>query len=354
MPDQFPANPFTPRGMIRDPRQFFGRGAEIERLLEKLQTMQSVSIIGERRIGKSSLLYRLSQLSGRLDKPTRIVYSALSDVKDERSLYTRLCRELGGEGDSFTKLERMVDAKRVVFCLDEFENVIVNQNFPVSLFSSLRGLAQTGCFALIVATQHPLHDLCRNRKIADSPFWNIFHRMSLGLMERSDAAEMIKKKFGDSGVKIEEQETARVIELAGRFPMFIQLACMHLFEEKAGRTRQWQAEFEQEAEPHFRHIWTNLTDAEQQAMRWMTEIGERLPDDKVIADLDRRGLVVWDDRSFRGYCPFSEAFEGYIKSIPNPHPLTRWLRRRFQWVKGGKVSAGIAEVDFERPKEEKR
>ncbi|MGH9766132.1 MAG: hypothetical protein ACREAB_01755 [Blastocatellia bacterium] len=46
MPDQHPANPFTPRGMIRDPQQFFGRGSEIERLLDRLQTMQSVSIVG--------------------------------------------------------------------------------------------------------------------------------------------------------------------------------------------------------------------------------------------------------------------------------------------------------------------
>jgi len=340
--------------MIRDPRQFFGRNAEIERLLDKLQTMQSVSIVGERCIGKSSLLFRLSQLNARLNQPTRIIYSTLSGVKDEQSFYQRLCRDLDGDGENFADLERMAYDRRVVFCLDEFENVVVNQNFPVSFFSSLRGLAQTGNFALIVSTQHPLHDLCRNRKIADSPFWNIFHRTYLGLMEQPDSVTMIEKKFGDSGIKIEELEITRVIEVAGRFPMFIQLACMHLFDEKIRRGKPWQQEFEQEVEPYFHYLWTNLTEPEQQAMRWMTEIGERIPDDRLIADLEKRGLITWDNRSFRGYCPFSEAFEGFIKSIPNPHPFVRWLRRRFQWIKGGKISTGFAEVDFERPKEEKR
>ncbi|MGH9843337.1 MAG: hypothetical protein ACREEM_31745 [Blastocatellia bacterium] len=83
-------NPFTTRGMIRDPRQFFGRRAELDRLLDRLRTMQSVSIVGERCIGKSSLLFRLSQLDDQLREPTRVVYTPLADVKDESSFYACL------------------------------------------------------------------------------------------------------------------------------------------------------------------------------------------------------------------------------------------------------------------------
>jgi AAA-like domain len=344
-------NPFTTRGMLRDPQQFFGRRAELERLLDRVRTMQSVSIVGERCIGKSSLLYRLSQSNDPLRQPTHVVYTPLADVKDEASFYACLLRELGNQGNGFADLERIVNQSRVVFCLDEFETVVAGQSFPVSFFNSLRALAQTGNFALIVATEHSLADLCRDRKIQTSPFWSIFHRANLGMLTQPEAEELIETRFRAAGVEIEKSELARLIAIAGRFPFFLQLAGSHLFEEKAGRARQWRRDFEEEAEPYFRHLWNNLREAEQQAMRWMTEIGERMPDDRLVAHLEKRGLVAWDERSFRGYCPFSEAFEGYIKSEPNPHPLVRGVQRLFKWVKGGKVGAGVAEVNFERPKE---
>jgi len=171
------------------------------------------------------------------------------------------------------------------------------------------------------------------------------------MLTQPEAVELVETRFGEANVGIEKPEVARLLAVAGNYPFFLQLACWHLFEEKTGRARDWQQEFEEEAEPYFHHLWNNLSEAEQQALRWMTEVGERLPDDRLVGHLEKRGLVAWDERSFRGYCPFSEAFEGYIKAIPNPHPLVRGVRRLFKWVKGGKVGAGVAEVDFERPKD---
>ena len=58
--------PFFFDGHITDPDQFVGRKAELRRIASLLETahtgqMQSVSIVGERRIGKSSLLFHLKQ-----------------------------------------------------------------------------------------------------------------------------------------------------------------------------------------------------------------------------------------------------------------------------------------------------
>lgn len=50
-------NPFTCRGRIEDPNLFWGRSEEIRDIKTRLATMQNVSVVGERRIGKSSLLY---------------------------------------------------------------------------------------------------------------------------------------------------------------------------------------------------------------------------------------------------------------------------------------------------------
>ena len=54
-----PYNPFTNRGMITRENEFVGREREISDILARVRNGNSVSVVGERRIGKSSLLYHL-------------------------------------------------------------------------------------------------------------------------------------------------------------------------------------------------------------------------------------------------------------------------------------------------------
>lgn len=49
-------NPFTNRGMITKENEFVGREREISDILARIRNGNSVSVVGERRIGKSSLL----------------------------------------------------------------------------------------------------------------------------------------------------------------------------------------------------------------------------------------------------------------------------------------------------------
>ena len=43
-------NPFTNRGAITNPDEFFGREQEIGDIVSRLRVMQSLSVVGERRI----------------------------------------------------------------------------------------------------------------------------------------------------------------------------------------------------------------------------------------------------------------------------------------------------------------
>ncbi|MEZ4516185.1 MAG: ATP-binding protein [Chloroflexota bacterium] len=54
-------NPFYHRGAIRRQEDFIGRSTELAQILGLLRNGQSVSLIGPRRIGKSSLLLHLAQ-----------------------------------------------------------------------------------------------------------------------------------------------------------------------------------------------------------------------------------------------------------------------------------------------------
>ncbi|HOT02427.1 MAG TPA: ATP-binding protein, partial [Acidobacteriota bacterium] len=55
-------NPYLDRVAIRDIHRFFGRRREVTRIFSRIGAArpQSVSVVGERRIGKSSLLNHIA------------------------------------------------------------------------------------------------------------------------------------------------------------------------------------------------------------------------------------------------------------------------------------------------------
>src|SRR5512145_2380417 len=53
-------NPYFHRGPIRKPEHFFGRNQEVTNTLSLLKNNQRVSLVGPRRIGKTSLLLHLA------------------------------------------------------------------------------------------------------------------------------------------------------------------------------------------------------------------------------------------------------------------------------------------------------
>jgi hypothetical protein len=334
-------NPFIYGPMIRDAQKFFGRIAERRQLINRVQTMQHTSIVGERRIGKSSLLFRLYEEAKQAMLETAIIYSDLPDVESEAGFYACVCRALNLPGNQFgfNDLKRAIERKPAVLCLDEFETVCADQKFSINFFNSLRSLAQTGKLSFVVATQHPLADLCRDKMFSTSEFWNIFTERRLGLIERDAATTFITEQSKAAGHEFTSAEIGRLIEIAGLYPFFLQMACAHLFEEKTTGSNGWQRVFEKAAKQHFRYLWENLGDHLQRVMRWMTEIGGKHPDERLLEELMDRGLIIQHHRSYRGYCPFSEAFEGYIKVLPKESWWERFTRR---WVKGYKaeVNAG--------------
>src|SRR5215468_7640113 len=73
-------NPYLNRTAIKDDRGFFGRSRELATIFSRIDAgePQSVSIVGERRIGKSSLLRAVSRRKERLlRRPDEFVFAYL-------------------------------------------------------------------------------------------------------------------------------------------------------------------------------------------------------------------------------------------------------------------------------------
>jgi hypothetical protein len=294
-------NPFTYGNPISDSRRFFGRTREVEQILGRLRNeeFESSSLVGDRRIGKTSLLNYLADPDVRvahgLDPEHYIfIYVDLQMINEgmgPEQLWRRLlmlmrrgCRdqeiaellavlEKSEWLDTFTldELFEEVDNKgqHVVFLMDEFERVTENENFRPDFYYGLRSLIIHHQVALVTSSRLELIDLCHNDAIKSSPFFNIFANINLRLFSRDDFQFMISRSLSGTTVEFSGQEIEYVLSLAGLHPYFLQAACWMLYEshsknvDQTARKASVEEQFRDEAIPHLIDYWDNSDDYEK-------------------------------------------------------------------------------------------
>jgi AAA+ ATPase superfamily predicted ATPase len=188
--------------MIANPTEFFGREREV-RIYSRLDAPrpQSISIVGDRRIGKSSLLYHIYRVRNRKQYMTNheeAIFVYLDFQQDLEFdvprfidfLFNMFSYESKSERD-YTKKERTLDelknviqqlhdeGKRIVILMDEFEVITRNPRFEGQFFSLLRALANSYRVAYVTSSHEDLQKMCHNKDISDSPFFNIFSNLIL-------------------------------------------------------------------------------------------------------------------------------------------------------------------------------
>ncbi|MBS1791564.1 MAG: hypothetical protein JST85_27895 [Acidobacteria bacterium] len=227
-------NPYSNRGLILDSSKFFGRKRELAEVFSRLTTMQSISVIGERRIGKSSFLSRIADPTpSELDSTFSLHYLDLQRVFSATEFYERACRALKREqGESHIDLEEAIQGKKVIFCLDEFEQAYT-QDFGSEFFNALRSLAQSSNLALVVATQTPLNELHAQFLTGEdvtSKFHNIFTTLGLGKFTSQEADAMVRE--ARNGHRFSDEEAKAILELGDCHPFKLNLACSIFFAAK--------------------------------------------------------------------------------------------------------------------------
>lgn len=289
-------NPFFHRGAIRRAEEFHGRKGEIAQILGLCRNGQSVSIVGPRRIGKSSLLLHLSRPSTRepfnlgpnralfamIDcqelggSPPEEVYEALlTSIIDAASKTSVRVNPVQRPG-TYRALDRVLRAiyssgVSVVVLLDEFELLAANERLTPYFFARLRGLTTKYGLAYLTASQRPLINISANEEILSSPFFNIFVSLPLGLFTQQEARDLIDRRLNGTDVTFTDGLRERIFLLAGCHPCFLHIAGYHAFHElTSGHTMagandaEWlDSPVEVEAESHLTYIWRNLTPEEQ-------------------------------------------------------------------------------------------
>ncbi len=292
-------NPFYHRGAIRRSDHFHGREAEITQILGLLRNGQSVSLIGPRRIGKSSLLIHLTRSQVRhtvnlqppqalfvlLDcqelggSPPEDVYDALltglQDAADDADIQLVMNQQSG----TYRALDRMLRQLQqqdvsVVVLLDEFELLAANEHLTPYFFARLRGLTTKYGLAYLTASQRPLFAITAEEEILSSPFFNIFVTLSLDMFTLEEGKGLLQKRLQPTAVRFSEALVDYLLFLVGPHPFFLHIAGYHAFQAISGGNPlqneadwvQLDAPIEIEAFSHLGYLWQNLSAEEQYAL----------------------------------------------------------------------------------------
>ena len=362
-----PPNPYLNRVAIKDPAQFYGRTREVSKIFSRIGASrpQSISVVGERRIGKSSLLNFINHPDVRtryLDRSDSYVF-AFIDLQQKRrltlteffkELFTLLAREVGDDRvreldptfDSVRAvLEKFRDeGRKLVVLFDEFDAITTNRAFDLEFYSFLRSVANNYDVAYVTSSARDLQELCYTQLIADSPFFNIFTNVFLRAFSRTEALELIARPSIEAGLPLENY-ARRIIEIAGHFPYFLQIACSAYFDylaENRGKLdrEEIEATVLDEAKGQFRFIWDHMSDSYRRAIRDFMEQGRvEKEQEHAYEDLKRAGYFIEDERGPR---IFSTLFSSVIS---RPRIITTELRetdRAAMAVHDGKTEKVIA------------
>jgi class 3 adenylate cyclase len=334
-------NPYLNRVMIPHPGLFVGRRALVRKILGRLGGThpQSLSIVGERRTGKPSLINYLRSPQARIDwlEDPGHCFFVLLDFQQTRALTPgkvalfigdalRAQTGMSLEGsEDLGSLRRVGDAVaaahcRIVLLCDEFEAVTRNPGIGPDFYAFLRSLANTLPVSFVCTSGRPLKDLCVTHEIADSPFFNIFSEVRLGLFDQADAEELVREPSAARGLPLEALGEA-LLSMGGRHPFFLPMACSAWYEFLETEGRQAQDfvgqpvpapvldQFREESRPHFEYVVESLPEAEAEVLLrcQKTPPDSSLPE---VKSLVRRGYLVPHGGSAR---PFSEEFEAFLR-----------------------------------------
>src|SRR5215216_4245116 len=202
-------------GRSLSPQEFSGRGPEVNHLAGRLLTGQSIAVIGQPHIGKTSLLEFISDSSARqkrFDEQFARNFFVSLDVLAAQGIrmqgdfwryvlsplrnseYAAQYEFAAQDGYSNFALQQVFgtlsqDGRRLILMLDEFDTLLSHPVLNNSdFYGGLRALAShAGGFALVIAARRSLqqlNQLTQELNPHGSPYFNVFVEIQLGALKR--------------------------------------------------------------------------------------------------------------------------------------------------------------------------
>jgi hypothetical protein len=230
-------SPYETRAPVTGSR-FFGRSAEVSRIISNPDTNHT--ILGIRRIGKTSLLREVERIIKENEDPAHVVYLECSDLLSTDDYIREVVRKLNPRElprvhlqkyifffpDFLERMARMLKSK-LIFLLDEVDNLVIMQRGDWELFRMLRASANKGACQYIMAG---FREAMKEQYLLDSPFYNFGQEIRLSEFSRQQAHELISVPMENLRVhfKNKEEVVSRIYDETAGQPNLIQYYCLIL------------------------------------------------------------------------------------------------------------------------------
>jgi hypothetical protein len=229
--------PYETRAPVTGSR-FFGREYEISRIVGNQDTNHA--ILGIRRIGKTSLLREIERILKESQDPAHVVYLECSDLLTSDDYIREVVRKLNPRELPRLHLQRYIFffpdflermgrayKSKIIFLLDEVDNLVIMQRGDWELFRMLRASANKGACQYILAG---FREAMREQYLLDSPFYNFAQEVRLSEFTRRQAHALILTPMENLRVRIKHKDdvVGRIYEETAGQPNLIQYYCMIL------------------------------------------------------------------------------------------------------------------------------
>lgn len=304
------------------PEKFLGRERQLHQCFGRLATGQSVAVIGQPHIGKTSFLnYMLdervrrnycanklehslfsfmdAQMLKNIDARVHFWKEALAPLTIELLKGTKWIKKLTpvfkavqkNDFENFVLKQLFKELSQTGACLilvlDEFDVFLSHPRLHSSdFYGGLRSMASTtGGLILVIASRRKLHQLAAmttNLNPSGSPYFNIFLEIRLGAFLENNIKDLLDR----TGYSYNSKDRGFINDISGRHPYLAQLAASQLLEARSDNLNETESymstvrELHKHARSHFIDTWQNWSPETRKVIFALTlvDIGRLLED----------------------------------------------------------------------------
>ena len=316
---------------VTDINNFIGRDALTAKIYSRIGASrpQSVSIVGDFKIGKTSLINYLTAPETQkqyLGNPSDYIFISFSISENNITSLEQFVKILSSQisekanfpfdtsisyYDWFKKAAETLTTqnKKIIILLDDFNIVTQNENFPLEFFSFLRSMANNYNVAYVTTSYHDLQKLCVSKDVEESPFFNIFTNMTLRAITEEKVQDLIKKQLPD----ISKESSDILVKYAGRFPYQLKVAC-NTFKLASDNSdvnfeNTFSNSFYDDIKDYFNTLFSRFDVEYQKILKQFVATG-KVPDQLhfLFNDLERKDYAFQNGKKAELYSPTFERF----------------------------------------------
>lgn len=227
-------NPFIPlNGRVEKNSLFFDREREIGRVFELLNSGSSVVLIGEEGIGKSSLLWMISQeAESRLNVKRQPVFLDLNLLHNESQFYSDLCHKIGIPESQDYQLTRNLRNRKILLAIDNLGK-LNREGFTRQIRDYLRGLAEgsNSPLKLILTATESVNNLFKESQEQGntSPLAGICQEEHIYPWDEATMHAFITSRLTNTSVSFTEEEIIQLIQESGGHPRKLMQLCYRTY-----------------------------------------------------------------------------------------------------------------------------